>query len=989
MPGRHQQRHSGSPRPAAGLAWSSGLRQGFQVAYQYQQVALEKSLQTLQRVGTLIRSTSVDCMSALGTKKQASRGLPPPGQQPPEDEQQQAAGQSSARLSRFITTASNAEVAAAAMLSDLSNLAYDVQAISAQRLRDTHSLSLVAHSKQAMAQLLPSGSAAARAQLQAAADADAAAPIAQPASSQLLQALPRPAAVRRRSQEAAVQAGMPQSPAAAGAAPGGFSAYLTSSASFGQSGSAPTSPRTPFVLSSFAETDDAPSPADAQLATASGAVSSPSTPRRASSALSAAAPSRSGSLAAAPAGIDVPLLQLQSSGSAGAALAAQLMQYQLQDVEALPAAQYQLAGDAAEQQAMLDLQQQEQLVLLEMQHTQQLQALLQQEQAIMQQLQEQASLASMDAADDTESSADVAAGGNGSSNAWWWLQQLQRQAAAATALATAAAAPNAAAAAARSSADVPKPDAPPSDWFVCDGPGADGSNAAPIRYFVIQGSITLDHWRINLTIDPCEFEGGALGGVKVHRGVYEAALEMLDVFVPYVTEHLAQHPDGMIAFTGHSLGGSLATLLMLLLVHRGILPAANVATVRTFGAPAIFCEGATGSPPAAGSCQSCSLPCQHRKERSAASAAAGAAAAAAHGAATADDAAHTGGLLGKLGLAHEKVVNVVMTRDIVPRAFVCDYTLVAELLKSWLPSFKEHVGLADCKEHKALYNFIGTIEVLQPSAACPFVLPDEGLSSMLPEQAALYKLTEPCCNLPDPAAAAAAEEEAERPSFAEFLAQAAANPCSGCGGSCSGSCSSSHACGSASACQELDSSSCSSSQQAADDSSSSGRVKKGKLGNFGSWGSLTSLSNLSLTSAIADLTSRFTLTAGNSGSIVSVPVTAEEAATEAAAAAVCQAVTVAEAAAQDDVPAEVAAAYLAAPAAAAAAVADAGSSSSAQPQTLGDAILTFMNSPHPLETLGEMRAYGPAGQISRFHNPNSYTVGLQQLCGVRVYEHSQ
>jgi hypothetical protein len=57
-------------------------------------------------------------------------------------------------------------------------------------------------------------------------------------------------------------------------------------------------------------------------------------------------------------------------------------------------------------------------------------------------------------------------------------------------------------------------------------------------------------------------------------------------------------------------------------------------------------------------------------------------------------------LLGRLGLPQETVVNVVMTRDIVPRAFVCDYTLVADVLKSWLPSFKEHVGLADCKEHK-------------------------------------------------------------------------------------------------------------------------------------------------------------------------------------------------------------------------------------------------------------------------------------------------
>jgi hypothetical protein len=505
----------------------------------------------------------MDYMAALGTKKQSSQGLPPPGQQPPEDEQQQAAGQLRASLSRFITTASKAEVANAARLSDLSNMAYDVQAISTQRLQDTHNLVMVAHSKQAAAQLLSAGSATAavRAQLQAAAEADTATPFAVPASSQLLQGLPRPAAVRRSLEAAAVSVGTPQSPAAAGAAPGGFAAYASSS-SLGQSGSAPTSPRTPFVLSSFAETDDMLAPGEAQLATASGTVSSPGTPRRTSSALSAAAPSRSSSFTAAPAGIDVPLLQLQSSGSAGAALAAQLMQYQLQDMDAVPAMQYQLPSDVAEQQAMMDLQQQEQQVLLEMQHTQQLQLLLQQEQAIMQQLQEQASLSSSIGAEGTDS-ADAEAG-NSSSNAWWWLQQLQRQATAAAALATAAAAP---AAAASSSTTDPKADAPPSDWFVCDGPGSDGSSA-PVRYFVIQGSITLDHWRINLTIDPCEFEGGALGGVKVHRGVYEAALEMLDVFVPYVREHLAQHPDGKIAFTGHSLGGSLATLLMLLLVHR-------------------------------------------------------------------------------------------------------------------------------------------------------------------------------------------------------------------------------------------------------------------------------------------------------------------------------------------------------------------------------------------------------------------------------------
>jgi hypothetical protein len=102
---------------------------------------------------------------------------------------------------------------------------------------------------------------------------------------------------------------------------------------------------------------------------------------------------------------------------------------------------------------------------------------------------------------------------------------------------------------------------PPADWFVCD------SIDARTRYFVIQGSITLDHWRINLTIDPAEFEDSSTG-VKVHRGVYLAALEMYDTFVPLVKEHLAKQKDAKVAFTGHSLGGSLATVLMLLLVYR-------------------------------------------------------------------------------------------------------------------------------------------------------------------------------------------------------------------------------------------------------------------------------------------------------------------------------------------------------------------------------------------------------------------------------------
>lgn len=60
--------------------------------------------------------------------------------------------------------------------------------------------------------------------------------------------------------------------------------------------------------------------------------------------------------------------------------------------------------------------------------------------------------------------------------------------------------------------------APPSAWFVCD----DEDAATPTRYFVIQGSMTLDHWRINLTIDPTDFDGPSTG-VQVHRCAPRAA----------------------------------------------------------------------------------------------------------------------------------------------------------------------------------------------------------------------------------------------------------------------------------------------------------------------------------------------------------------------------------------------------------------------------------------------------------------------------------
>ncbi|KAF8057126.1 PLIP1 [Scenedesmus sp. PABB004] len=873
---------------ACSSAWSSVLAN--------QRIWSERSLRSLARVSTMLRSTSIDCIAALGgASSPGVAGAAKParggaggadGGGPPrrgDDGGDEAALRAS--LSRFITTASRAEVAAAAMLSDLSNMAYDVAAISAPALAATHNLTVVRRSRDAA----PAG----------AAPPVLPAPRAAPAPGRQQQQQPAPAPAER-----AAPAG-PSGRAARAPAWDAAPAY----AAFGSAnGSAPASPRTPFVLASFSELEDALASGEAQLATAAGPVGSPGTPRRLSSALAAAAPPAS-PRAAAAATADAPAAAAQLSGapSAGTALAAQLLAFQQADLsDGAAAAGYRSSGAAAAA-AELAQAQAEQALLLELAQAQQLQALLQREHALMSALQEQA----------------------GDAPAGW-------------AAAPAPGAPDAAPAAPEAS-QAP----PPADWFVADGP-ADAEGGA-VRYVVIQGSISLEHWRINLTIDPCEFEGGALGGVKVHRGVYEAALRMLPTFVPLVREHLAAHPGGRIAFTGHSLGGSLATLLMLLLVHRGVLPASAVATVRTFGAPAIFCEGAAACPPSAGACQSCSLPCEHRAERAPASAAAGAAAA--------GGAPSGGGLLSALGLAPEVVANVVMTRDIVPRAFVCDYTLVAGMLKSWLPSFKEHVGLAACRDHKALYNFVGTVEVLQPSPDCSFVLGDER-HAMLPPQAALYKLTEPSCALPAPGAGARAE-----PAPAPCAASPRGSSCGGgscAGGSCAGGSCAGGSCAGGSCGGCAASGGGAGPEPAPGARKARGRLSGfpglGSLGNlagFGSFGSLAALGSMgSLTSAIADLTSTFTLTSsGGSGPLVSVPVSAAEAASEAAAPPAA------------DAPGE------GAP----------GCAGGGGGLTLGDAILTFMNSPHPLETLGELRAYGPAGAISRFHNPNSYTIALNSL----------
>jgi hypothetical protein len=235
-------------------------------------------------------------------------------------------------------------------------------------------------------------------------------------------------------------------------------------------------------------------------------------------------------------------------------------------------------------------------------------------------------------------------------------------------------------------------DMSPTQWYIAD----DERNH--IRYIVIQGSDNMDHWRVNLTFDPVQFEDPSLG-VKAHRGVYQAACQLYYRFLPLIQDHLATHPNAIIAFTGHSLGGSLGTMLMMMYLHRGILDVSQLAPVHTFGSPAVFCGG-----------EACFGSCSIQS--------------------------HTG-VLEKLGLPHDAVRNVMMHRDIVPRAFACDYSLVAEFLRSVHESFRKHHCLSG--EKRVMFNTIGQTLVLQPDEKASFVN-NEGYHQLLPQRPGIFAL---------------------------------------------------------------------------------------------------------------------------------------------------------------------------------------------------------------------------------------------------------
>ncbi|KAG6416403.1 hypothetical protein SASPL_123833 [Salvia splendens] len=121
----------------------------------------------------------------------------------------------------------------------------------------------------------------------------------------------------------------------------------------------------------------------------------------------------------------------------------------------------------------------------------------------------------------------------------------------------------------------------PCEWFVCD------DSDIYTRSFVIQGSDSLESWQANHFFEPTKFEGT---NVLVHRGIYEAAKGIYEQFKPEIKEHIKRFGErARFQFTGHSLGGSLALLVNLMLLTNKEVKVGNLLPVVTFGSPFVFC----------------------------------------------------------------------------------------------------------------------------------------------------------------------------------------------------------------------------------------------------------------------------------------------------------------------------------------------------------------------------------------------------------------
>lgn len=184
-------------------------------------------------------------------------------------------------------------------------------------------------------------------------------------------------------------------------------------------------------------------------------------------------------------------------------------------------------------------------------------------------------------------------------------------------------------------------------------------------WVVVEGSTNIASWQTNFTFQSVTFEDDF--DVKVHRGAYAAAQTMYRRVEEAVKAHVTKHgARARVRITGHSIGGSIATLLALMLLMRNGAPRYALADVWLFGAPYCMLGG---------------------------------------------DA-----LLARLGLPRTFIRSVMMGDDVVPRSFSCYYPKWAQNILDSGP-FNVDTSSANWLEEDMFYTPMGTLFMLQAANA--------------------------------------------------------------------------------------------------------------------------------------------------------------------------------------------------------------------------------------------------------------------------------
>jgi len=215
-------------------------------------------------------------------------------------------------------------------------------------------------------------------------------------------------------------------------------------------------------------------------------------------------------------------------------------------------------------------------------------------------------------------------------------------------------------------------------------------------WVVVEGSTNFASWQANLTFQPVTFEDESLG-VHVHRGAYTAAKTMYRRVEQAVKEHVAKHgARARVRITGHSIGGSIASILGLMLLVRNGAPRYALADIWAFGAPYVMSGG---------------------------------------------DA-----LLARLGLPRTFMRVVMMGDDVVPRSFSCYYPRWARSILETAPGpFNVDTSGANFLDEQMFYVPMGDLFMLQAMNGDPhpllppgpglYVLDGDGVYEMLATRA--------------------------------------------------------------------------------------------------------------------------------------------------------------------------------------------------------------------------------------------------------------